>query len=123
VTEFRNHSAAEALAAANKRVSNILAKVEGSLPTTVDIGLLAEDAERALSHAINDAKEASETALMAGNYTAALSSLASLQEPVDTFFDNVMVNADDDAVRQNRLALLQNLRELFLQIADISVLN
>lgn len=123
VTEFRNHSAAEALAAANKRVSNILAKVEGSLPTTVDIGLLAEDAERALSHAINDAKEASEAALMAGNYTAALSSLASLQEPVDTFFDNVMVNADDDAVRQNRLALLQNLRELFLQIADISVLN
>lgn len=123
VTEFRNHSAAEALAAANKRVSNILAKVEGSLPTTVNSDLLVEDAERALSHAINDAKEASAAALTAGNYTAALSSLASLQEPVDNFFDNVMVNADDDSVRQNRLALLQNLRELFLQIADISVLN
>lgn len=123
VTEFRSHSAAEALAAANKRVSNILAKVEGSLPTTVDTNLLVEGAERALSDAINDAREASEGALKAGNYTAALTSLASLQEPVDTFFDNVMVNADDDAVRQNRLALLQNLRELFLQIADISVLN
>lgn len=123
VTEFRNHSAAEALAAANKRVSNILAKVEGSLPTTVNNELLAEDAERSLSDAINKAREASEAALKAGNYTAALSSLASLQEPVDTFFDNVMVNADNDDVRQNRLALLQNLRELFLQIADISVLN
>ncbi|RZQ55854.1 glycine--tRNA ligase subunit beta [Pseudidiomarina tainanensis] len=123
VTEFRNLAAADALAAANKRVSNILAKVEGELPSDVNASLLTEDAERALANAINSAKKASAAALQAGNYTEALSSLASLQEPVDAFFDNVMVNADDDAVRQNRLALLQNLRELFLQIADISVLN
>lgn len=123
VTEFRNLAAADALAAANKRVSNILAKVEGELPRGVNTSLLSEDAERALANAIDSAKKASESALQAGNYTEALSSLASLQEPVDAFFDNVMVNADDDAVRQNRLALLQNLRELFLQIADISVLN
>lgn len=123
VTEFRNLAAADALAAANKRVSNILAKVEGELPSDVNVSLLSEDAERALANAIDSAKKASAAALQAGNYTEALSSLASLQEPVDAFFDNVMVNADDDAVRQNRLALLQNLRELFLQIADISVLN
>lgn len=123
VTEFRNLAAADALAAANKRVSNILAKVEGELPSDVNVSLLSEDAERALANAIDSAKKASAAALQAGNYAEALSSLASLQEPVDAFFDNVMVNADDDAVRQNRLALLQNLRELFLQIADISVLN
>lgn len=123
VTEFRNLAAADALAAANKRVSNILAKAEGELPNVVNASLLTEDAERALASAISSAQKASESALQAGNYTEALSSLASLQEPVDAFFDNVMVNADDHAVRQNRLALLQNLRELFLQIADISVLN
>ena len=123
VTEFRNLAAADALAAANKRVSNILAKAEGELPNVVNASLLTEDAECALASAISSAQKASESALQAGNYTEALSSLASLQEPVDAFFDNVMVNADDHAVRQNRLALLQNLRELFLQIADISVLN
>lgn len=123
VTAFRELPAAEALAAANKRVSNILAKVEGQLPQVVTDSLLAEAPEKDLAKAISAAREASSAALQQGNYTDALKALAALQEPVDVFFENVMVNADDHAVRQNRLALLNQLRELFLQIADISILN
>lgn len=123
VTVFRQLPPAEALAAANKRVSNILAKVEQELPTDVDAALLQEEQEIALAQAIQQAHTATKEALAQGDYTQALTALAGLQEPVDAFFDHVLVNADDEAVRRNRLALLQNLRELFLQIADISVLN
>ena len=123
VTVFRQLPPAEALAAANKRVSNILAKVEQELPTDVDASLLQEEQEIALAQAIQQAHTATKEALAQGDYTQALTALAGLQEPVDAFFDHVLVNADDEAVRRNRLALLQNLRELFLQIADISVLN
>ena len=76
-----------------------------------------------MAREIATARAASASALTEGNYAEALKALANLQQPVDDFFENVMVNADDEAVRQNRLALLNQLRELFLQIADISILN
>ena len=120
VAEFRKLDAADALAAANKRVANILAKVEGEVANTVDAGLLQEDAEKALFAAIE-----AEQAYQAGehSYAEGLAHLASMRTVIDSFFDNVMVNADDVAVRANRQALLKQLRELFLQVADISVLQ
>lgn len=122
VNAFRSHPEAEALAAANKRVSNILNKAE-SVNITVNAQLLQEDAEKALYIALNDAQSDVEQATDNGNYDAALSRLASLRGPVDDFFDNVMVNADDTAIRDNRLALLAQLRNQFLRIADISQLQ
>ena len=120
VAAFRKLDAAEALAAANKRVANILAKVEGEVAATVNAGLLQEDAEKALFAAIE-----AEQAYQAGghSYAESLAHLASMRAVIDSFFDNVMVNADDLAVRANRQALLKQLRELFLQVADISVLQ
>ncbi len=120
VAEFRQLEAAQALAAANKRVANILAKVDGAIADTVNPALLQEDAEQALHRAI-----LAEQSYQAGvhSYAAGLAHLASMREVIDTFFDQVMVNADDTAVRANRQALLKQLRELFLQVADISVLQ
>lgn len=120
VAEFGKLDAAAALAAANKRVANILAKVEGDIATTVNVSLLQEDAEQALHSAI-----VAEQAYQAGQhgYAEGLAHLASMREVIDNFFDKVMVNADDAAVRANRLALLKQLRELFLQVADISLLQ
>ena len=120
VAEFGKLDAAAALAAANKRVANILAKVEGDIATTVNAALLQEDAEQALHSAI-----VAEHAYQAGqhSYAEGLAHLASMREVIDNFFDKVMVNADDAAVRANRQALLKQLRELFLQVADISVLQ
>ncbi|KUM52228.1 glycine--tRNA ligase subunit beta [Rheinheimera sp. EpRS3] len=120
VAEFGKLDAAAALAAANKRVANILAKVEGDIAATVNTTLLHEKAEQALHSAI-----VAEQAYQAGqhSYAEGLAHLASMREVIDTFFDKVMVNADDAAVRANRQALLKQLRELFLQVADISVLQ
>lgn len=120
VAEFRKLDAAEALAAANKRVANILAKVEGEIAASVNTALLQEDAEQALHTAI-----VAEQQYQAGqhSYAEALAHLAQMREVIDNFFDKVMVNADDTAVRANRQALLKQLRELFLQVADISVLQ
>ncbi|TRN19887.1 glycine--tRNA ligase subunit beta [Vibrio furnissii] len=123
VSHFRDLDAAEALAAANKRVGNILAKFDGELAQEIDLALLQEDAEKALAEAVEVMTEALEPAFATGNYQQALSQLAGLREPVDAFFDNVMVMADDDALKKNRLTLLNNLRNLFLQIADISLLQ
>ncbi|MBG0756114.1 glycine--tRNA ligase subunit beta [Vibrio cidicii] len=123
VSHFRELDAAESLAAANKRVGNILAKFEGELPTEIDLSLLQEDAEKALAENVEVLTEALEPAFAMGNYQQALSQLAALREPVDAFFDNVMVMADDEALKKNRLTLLNNLRNLFLQIADISLLQ
>ncbi|EKO3593463.1 glycine--tRNA ligase subunit beta [Vibrio metschnikovii] len=123
VSHFRELEAAEALAAANKRVGNILAKFAGQLPAEVDLALLQEPAEKALAQDVAVMSEALEPAFASGNYQQALSQLASLREPVDAFFDNVMVMADDEALKQNRLTLLNDLRNLFLQIADISLLQ
>ncbi|MGD8118083.1 glycine--tRNA ligase subunit beta [Vibrio sp. TRT 29B02] len=123
VSHFRELEAAEALAAANKRVGNILAKFDGELAAEIDLALLQEDAEKALAESVEVMTEALEPAFATGNYQEALSKLADLREPVDAFFDNVMVMADDEALKTNRLTLLNNLRNLFLQIADISLLQ
>lgn len=120
VAEFGKLDAAEALAAANKRVANILAKVEGDIADTVNPDLLSEAAEQALYQAIQ-AEQSYQSATPA--YADGLAHLAAMREVIDSFFDQVMVNADDIAVRQNRQALLKQLRALFLQVADISLLQ
>ncbi|WMS90857.1 glycine--tRNA ligase subunit beta [Pseudoalteromonas sp. HL-AS1] len=123
VSHFRTLDAAEALAAANKRVGNILAKNDITSQGIVDESLLSDDAEKVLASQV--AKFATDLAPLYadGNYQEALSQLAGIRESVDNFFDNVMVMADDEAVKQNRLALLSQLSGLFLGIADISVLQ
>ncbi|MCR9682329.1 glycine--tRNA ligase subunit beta [Vibrio cholerae] len=123
VSHFRALEEAEALAAANKRVGNILAKYDGELGEEIDLALLQEDAEKALAEAVEIMAEALEPAFATGNYQEALSKLAGLRAPVDAFFDNVMVMADDEALKKNRLTLLNKLRNLFLQIADVSLLQ
>ena len=123
VQAFRRLPEAEALAAANKRVANILAKAEGELPGTVDQQLLSEAAEQALATAVAAAEEAVKPLAQQRQYTAALNSLAALREPVDAFFDQVLVNADDARVKANRYALLARLRGLFLGVADISLIG
>ncbi|CAM3702033.1 glycine--tRNA ligase subunit beta [Rheinheimera salexigens] len=120
VAEFRKLDAAAALAAANKRVANILAKIDTAIPDTVDVKLLQQVEEQALYQAIT-AEQAEQAKLQ--SYTDGLMHLAKMQQVIDQFFDNVMVNADDAAVKLNRQALLKQLRELFLQVADISVLQ
>lgn len=123
VSHFRTLDAAEAIAAANKRVSNILAKNDITTQGDVNESLLSDDAEKVLASHV--AKFATELAPLYanGDYQEALSQLAGIRESVDNFFDNVMVMADDEAVKQNRLALLSQLSRLFLDIADISVLQ
>ncbi|HDR1045466.1 glycine--tRNA ligase subunit beta [Pasteurella multocida] len=123
VSHFRALEAAEALAAANKRVSNILAKVEGELPANIDTTLCAEAAEKVLAEQVIALQAELAPLFAKGEYQVALDRLAALREPVDTFFDNVMVNAENPQLRQNRLAILNNLRNLFLQVADISLLQ
>ncbi|MNY13079.1 Glycine--tRNA ligase beta subunit [compost metagenome] len=123
VQAFRQLAEAATLAAANKRVSNILAKAEGEVPALVSSTLRVEPAEQALATAVAAAAEAVAPLAAARNYRAALERLASLRTPVDAFFDSVLVNADDAAVRANRYALLAQLRGLFLGVADISLLG
>ncbi|GEK07810.1 glycine--tRNA ligase subunit beta [Pseudoalteromonas peptidolytica] len=123
VSHFRTLAEAEALAAANKRVNNILAKNNVASEALVDTSLLQEEAEKTLA-----AQVAALTAELApvyakGDYQTALTRLANLREAVDNFFDNVMVMADDEAIKANRLALLSQLSKLFLNTADISVLQ
>ncbi len=121
VREFMALPEAESLAAANKRIGNILKKTEGSF-ANADAMLLAEPAERTLFEALNNTTPAFEAAFAARNYTAALKSLAPLKVPVDAFFDGVMVNADDIKLRNNRLALLGDLHRLMNKVADLSKL-
>ncbi|CDF81387.1 Glycine--tRNA ligase beta subunit [Pseudomonas knackmussii B13] len=123
VQAFRQLPEAEALAAANKRVSNILAKAEGEVPAQVDCNRLQENAERALADAVAGAEGEVAPLAQARDYRAALARLAALRAPVDAFFEEVLVNADDAAVRANRYALLAKLRGLFLGVADISLLG
>ncbi len=123
VQAFRQLPEAEALAAANKRVSNILAKAEGEVPQSVNAGLLNEAAEKALGSAVAAAEGEVAPLARARDYRAALARLAALRAPVDAFFEEVLVNADDSAVRANRYALLAKLRGLFLGVADISLLG
>ncbi|MFT7684490.1 MAG: glycyl-tRNA synthetase beta chain [Moritella dasanensis] len=123
VNHFRSLDASATLAAANKRVGNILAKFEGELNATVDASLLQEDAEKALASAVAAKVELLAPLFAAGDYQQALTELSELRDVVDTFFDNVMVMADDEALKINRLTLLNTLRNQFLNVADISVLQ
>ncbi len=120
VAEFYKLPEAEALASANKRVSNIIAKQDSKIPDQVNDSLLQEDAEKKLAGQVAAMRENVAPLFAQRNYTQALATLASLRAPVDNFFDNVMVMTDDEKLRNNRLALLQQLRELFLEVADIS---
>lgn len=122
VAKFHELPEAAPIAAANKRISNILAKVKDDINADIDASLLQEDAEKALAEILTGLESKLSPLFAAGDYEAALFELASLQTPVDAFFDNVMVMAEDEAVKQNRLAILNRLRNLFLQVADVSVL-
>ncbi len=122
VSHFRTLDSAEALAAANKRVSNILAKADAAIGE-INLTACVELAEKALAEAVLALRTEIQPLIAQGDYTAVLDKLANLRAPVDSFFDNVMVNAEDPALRQNRLAILNTLQGLFLQVADISVLQ
>ena len=120
VADFNEKPEAESLAAANKRVANILAKVEGKVSSNINTALLTEAAEKALVETIQSSSI--QTALTSTDYNVSLNALATLKDPIDTFFEEVMVMADDEAIKNNRLAILQNLRDAFLNVADISLL-
>ena len=122
VSHFRTLDSAEALAAANKRVSNILAKADAAIGE-INLTACVEPAEKALAEAVLVLRTEVQPLIAQSDYTAVLDKLANLRAPVDSFFDNVMVNAEDPALRQNRLAILNTLQGLFLQVADISVLQ
>jgi glycyl-tRNA synthetase beta chain len=122
VREFAQLPEAPALAAANKRIRNILRKVEGNIPDNVNSDLLHEQGEKDLYAAISSALSNTDTALASRDYVAVLSRLATLRPQVDAFFDSVMVNVDDAAVRDNRLALLKTVADRFASVAEIAAL-
>ncbi|HTH43564.1 MAG TPA: glycine--tRNA ligase subunit beta [Oxalicibacterium sp.] len=113
---------ADSLAAANKRVGNILKKVDGEVAAKVDAALLKEAAETALNQTLATVKPQADSAFERGDYTASLQALAALKAPVDAFFDGVMVNAEDAALRNNRLGLLATLHQAMNRVADLSKL-
>lgn len=123
VSQFQQQEAALSLAEANKRVANILAKNAEDIPEEVEGDLLEEEAEQVLAGAIVAAYEETSLKLDHYDYEGALNVLAELNTPVNDFFDQVMVMAENQALRKNRLALLSFLRDLFLQVADISELS
>ncbi|MBN9405677.1 MAG: glycine--tRNA ligase subunit beta [Burkholderiales bacterium] len=120
VRAFAQLPEAPALAAANKRVGNILKKAEGEVGGAVQPELLVENAEQALYQALQTVAPQADAAFERGDYTASLQQLAALKGPVDAFFDGVMVNADDAALRANRLQLLQQLHQAMNRVADLS---
>ncbi|MFZ7234319.1 glycine--tRNA ligase subunit beta [Avibacterium avium] len=122
VAHFRTLDAAEALAAANKRVSNILAKAEGEIGE-IHLDRCVEPEEKALAESVLALQSKVQPLIAKGDYVAVLDKLANLRQPVDNFFEKVMVNAEDPQLRQNRLAILKTLQGLFLQVADISLLQ
>lgn len=111
---------AESLAAANKRVGNILKKAEGEVGRAADVGRFVEAEEKALFAALTDIAPRADAAFLTGDYTASLQVLAALKAPVDAFFDKVMVNAEDAALKANRLALLNQLHRTMNRVADLS---
>ncbi|WP_417441159.1 glycine--tRNA ligase subunit beta [Idiomarina sp.] len=123
VQSFKSMDSAASLAAANKRVGNILAKSNEEISGNVDETLLQEESETTLYRLVKQTEGAIKPLIADGKYNDALTHLSELKEPVDAFFEHVMVNADDDKVRINRLNLLFRLRQLFLEIADISLLQ
>lgn len=120
VQTFTRLEQAESLAAANKRIANILRKAGGAGANEVKTNLFEHDAEKALASALSSARDKVRPMLKVRSYAEALNMLADLKDPVDRYFDDVMVMVDDEAVRDNRLALLAELRALFLEVADIS---
>lgn len=123
VTEFRKLAEAESLAAANKRIGNILKKSELKVDNNIDEALLQEEAEITLASSLKDYQARVTPMLKNRDYKSALTELAGLRESVDNFFDNVMVMCEDNATKMNRLALLNSLNALFLETADISKLQ
>ena len=123
VNSFRKMAEAESLAAANKRISNILKKVDGNISLDIQNQYLQEDAEKNLHAAVQSLAKKVTPLFAQGDYQHALQQLAELREPVDAFFDQVMVMADDEKLKNNRLALLQQLSALFLKAADLSRLQ
>jgi glycyl-tRNA synthetase beta chain len=123
VSHFRTLDAAQSLAAANKRVSNILAKTDEPLNERVNASVLKEDEEIRLAMQVTVLRDKLEPYFAEGRYQEALVELAELRDTVDAFFDKVMVMDEDPALRVNRLTLLEKLREIFLQVADISLLQ
>ncbi|HSH54878.1 MAG TPA: glycine--tRNA ligase subunit beta [Methylotenera sp.] len=122
VRTFAGLAEAPALAAANKRVGNILKKADGTVEAKVNTNLLQEPSEIALNEALITVKPEADKLFESGDYTASLKSLAALKTPVDAFFDNVMVNADDPALKANRLGLLATLHQAMNRVADLSKL-
>jgi glycyl-tRNA synthetase beta chain len=120
---FRQLPEAESLAAANKRIANILKKTDQRIPDQVDSGRLVDSAEKQLAEQLESLSASVIPLMEAGDYTPALKQLAGLRVNVDAFFDQVMVMAEDDSLRANRLALLQSLSKLFLRVADLSRLQ
>ncbi|MCK5093033.1 MAG: glycine--tRNA ligase subunit beta [Gammaproteobacteria bacterium] len=123
VTSFRKLAEAESLAAANKRISNILKKTDTKIPEHYNADLLKDDAEKALASRLGELEKQLKPMFDAREYEAAMKQLATLRDSVDQFFDDVMVMVDDESLRDNRLALLSNMRSLFLQVADLSILQ
>lgn len=120
VRAFAALPAAESLSAANKRIQNILRKMEGEWPLEVDPKLFEQSAETQLWQAIEALREQVSSQIAERDYTQALTTLAQIREPVDQFFDQVMVMAEDEALKRNRLAMLNQIHQLFLAVADIS---
>lgn len=123
VNEFHNLPQAATLAEINKRVANILAKSEGEVGQSVNGSVLAEEAEKTLYQALTVAKTEVAPLQAEAKYNQILQSLATLEAPLTGFFDNVMVNSEDEALKANRLALLKQVRELFLTVADVGELQ
>lgn len=123
VEAFRALPQAKTLAQNNKRVGNILAKVQGDIADEIEQSLLVEAAEQALFLAVSTAKQAVAPRQAVSDYQGVLQELVQLDEPLTQFFDGVMVNADDENLKNNRLALLQQVRALFLSVADIGLLQ
>jgi len=123
VSYFKDLSEAQNLAAANKRVGNILAKFDGTLYESVNAALTTEQAEVVLAEKYQQIHSDVQPLMATKNYQAALTALALLREPIDSFFDSVMVMAEDEAVKVNRLTLLNDIRNSFFAIADISLLQ
>ena len=123
VQQFQALPEAEALAAANKRIRNILRKTDDPISDSVDQALLVEAAEQNLFTQLQEMRDSVNPLLETGDYTGALKALSALRDNVDRFFDDVMVMAEDEKLRHNRLALLHQLSQLFLEVADISRLQ
>jgi glycyl-tRNA synthetase beta chain len=123
VTHFKTLAEAATLAAANKRVGNILVKFKGELFEMFNLDLATETAEIELATAFSVVKTKIAPLMVAKDYQGALTELSALKQPIDNFFDHVMVMADDEQVKTNRLTLLNEIRNSFFAIADISLLQ